>query len=118
MNSSQKPIQEEKEVNQMTQTFIPNCEQILESVRGQMLHELVDEYSVDLLDPESKGHESALADLSESVVELSRIGSLEDLAEFMVERGYSTMITVGLVIAAFRLPKAQERAFLNAIAKI
>ena len=117
MNTQQKLTQAGKEVTQMTKSFIPTDEQILESVRGQMLHELVDEFSVDLLNPEAEDQEIALTDLSDSIIELSHVKSLEDIATFMTERGYSIVITVSMILAAFRLPKDQERAILNAIAK-
>ena len=102
----------------MTQNFIPTDEQILESVRGQMLHELIDEFSVDLLNPEAEDQGIALADLSESIIELSHMENLGYIAGFMTRRGYGIVNVIGMVIEAFRLPKDQARALQNTIAKV
>jgi len=110
--------QEPKEVNQMTQNFIPTDNQILESVRGQMLHELVDEFSVDLLNPKTVAQADALEDLTQSITELSHTTSLEDISVFMTERGYGIVNVIGMVIEAFRLPQDQKRALQNTIAKV
>jgi len=117
MNTQQKLTQAGKEVTQMTKSFIPTDEQILESVRGQMLHELVDEFSVDLLNPEAEDQGIALADLTMSIIELSHTTSLEDISVFMTERGYGIVNVIGMVIEAFRLPQDQARALQNTIAK-
>ena len=102
----------------MNQNFIPTDDQIFESVRGQMLHELVDEYSVDLLSTDTEDRVLALRGLSAAVVELGQLENLEDIAEFMDKRGYSIVNVIGMVIEAFRLPKDQARALQNTIAKV
>jgi len=118
MRFKPKSTQEGKEVIQMNQNFIPTDDQVLESVRGQMLHELVDEFSVDLLNSGTVGQAVALDELTIAISELSHMKSLEGIAKFMEERGYSIVNVIGMIIEAFRLPKDQGRAIQNAIAQV
>ena len=116
MRFESKTTQAGKEVTQMTKTFIPTDAQIQESVRQQMLYELVDEFSVDLLNSGKVDQAVALTDLSKGIEELSHTKSLETLAVFMAKRGYDLLNLVVQVILAFHLPHPQERALLNALA--
>lgn len=110
MTNTQKLTQAGKEVNQMTKKFIPTIEQVTECLRYSALREILDEHSVDLLNPGNANQGVALEDIKDEILELSYMKTFNEIVSFLSERGYDIISVALLVIDAFRLPTDQAQA--------
>jgi len=88
--------------------YLPSEQEVVAHIKHKMIQEFWEEISIDLLNCESEDQAIAIDDLSEHIISVSQIETLDEALVYLKETGHDFLSTARLVVEAFRFDKRSQ----------